>query len=171
MFSDQFYRVKETMCTAANMIPLIAPDDCGHSLLADTRVSDHYDPAWLCTRATCGALLHGIVQFYQIASGIYNPNFAFLTKIIVGHCLINPRVGLRLISINCDVDALHFPALALSVRLNMSEPNNGQALSSSHDGRPLFARCLQGLLLRQAAWRSRADSLVCSDIAAWNCAK
>ena len=50
---------RKTVCAAANMISLVCPDDCGHSVLTDTRVSNHYDPIWLCTRAMCGALFTG----------------------------------------------------------------------------------------------------------------
>jgi hypothetical protein len=45
MFSNQFARVTETVGTATNMIPLVAPDDCSHPLFADTRVPHHHDPA------------------------------------------------------------------------------------------------------------------------------
>jgi hypothetical protein len=79
------------------MISLACPHDCGHPVLIDTRVSNHYDPTWLCTRAICGALFHGLRDFtkslYQIAPGSCKPKFAFLTKIVVAHRLINPRVG------------------------------------------------------------------------------
>jgi hypothetical protein len=34
-----------------------------------------------------------VVQFYQIAPGSCKPKFAFLTKIVVVHRLINARVG------------------------------------------------------------------------------
>ena len=58
MFPDQFARVKETMCTAANVISLVASDDCGHALFTDTSVSDDHDPPWLSARATWRALFH-----------------------------------------------------------------------------------------------------------------
>ena len=45
MFSDQFARFMETVDMAANMVPLVAPDDCSHPLFADTRVPHHHDPA------------------------------------------------------------------------------------------------------------------------------
>jgi hypothetical protein len=75
------------------MIRLVAADDFGHTLGANRPVSYHNDPAWFSARAICGALFHGVVQFYQSLRGICNPNFAFLTKIIVGHCLTNPTNG------------------------------------------------------------------------------
>jgi hypothetical protein len=34
-----------------------------------------------------------VVRFYQIAPDSCKPKFAFLTKIVVAHRLINPRVG------------------------------------------------------------------------------
>lgn len=42
MLSDQFPGVVKTMRAAADMIPLVAPDDCSHPLFADTRISDDY---------------------------------------------------------------------------------------------------------------------------------
>ena len=36
MFSDQFARIMETVCAAANLISLIAPNDCGQSLCTHT---------------------------------------------------------------------------------------------------------------------------------------
>src|SRR6266513_2381455 len=36
MLADQFSSVKEAMRAAANVIPLVAPNDCGHALFADT---------------------------------------------------------------------------------------------------------------------------------------
>src|SRR5438270_13019344 len=47
VFSDQFARIVETVCTAANLISLVAPDDCGQSLCTDTRVPGHDHPCWL----------------------------------------------------------------------------------------------------------------------------
>src|SRR4029453_1067598 len=52
MCEDQFARVVKTMRTTANLIPLVASYDCGHPLFADTRVPDHYDPAWFCVHAS-----------------------------------------------------------------------------------------------------------------------
>ena len=43
MFSNQFDCVIKTVCTAANMISLVARNDCAHSLFADTCVTDHFD--------------------------------------------------------------------------------------------------------------------------------
>jgi hypothetical protein len=63
MFSNQFAGVVKTVCAAANMISLVCPHDYGHPVLTDTRVSNHYDPTWLCTRAICGALFHGLGSF------------------------------------------------------------------------------------------------------------
>jgi hypothetical protein len=45
MFSNQFVRVIETMGATANMISFIAPDDCSHTLFADTRIPNKRDPA------------------------------------------------------------------------------------------------------------------------------
>src|SRR5437867_2145790 len=60
MFSDQFARVVVTMGAAANMISLVASDDCGQALFTDTRVRDHHDASWFqqrtrrtATRTSC----------------------------------------------------------------------------------------------------------------------
>jgi hypothetical protein len=52
-------RVEETMCAAANLISLVASDDCGEPLFTDTRVSHHYGPARFFTRASWRAIFHG----------------------------------------------------------------------------------------------------------------
>jgi hypothetical protein len=76
MFTDQFARVIETMCAAANLIPFVAPDDCGHSLLTDTCVPDHYHPVSLNTHATCRALFHGLCSFIEIQTSLCHLEFA-----------------------------------------------------------------------------------------------
>ena len=40
-------RIVETVCAAANLISLVAPDDCGQSLCTNTRVPGHNHPGWL----------------------------------------------------------------------------------------------------------------------------
>src|SRR5438046_2775344 len=47
VFSEQFARIIETVCPAANLISLVAADDCGQSLCTDTRVPGHNHPDWL----------------------------------------------------------------------------------------------------------------------------
>lgn len=44
VFSNQFARVIGAMRASANTIPLVAPADCSHPLLADARVSHDHDP-------------------------------------------------------------------------------------------------------------------------------
>src|SRR6478672_5286932 len=56
MFLDQLARIVETVCAAANLISLLAPDDCGQSLCTDTRVPGHDHPGWL--RASCAKSAH-----------------------------------------------------------------------------------------------------------------
>lgn len=58
MFPDQFARVEEAMRAAADLISFVASDDCGHSLLADTRVPNHYSPARFFARARWRAIFH-----------------------------------------------------------------------------------------------------------------
>src|SRR6185369_14890338 len=40
-------RIIETVGPAANLISLVAPDNCGQSLCTNTRVSGHNHPDWL----------------------------------------------------------------------------------------------------------------------------
>src|SRR5947207_3529254 len=61
VFLDQFARIIETVCAAANLISLIAPDDCGQSLCTDTRVPGHNHPGWLrAHRANSAQYFHGL---------------------------------------------------------------------------------------------------------------
>ena len=67
MLADQFSSVKEAMRAAANVIPLVAPNDCGHALFADTRVPHHYDPTQREDRASCRTFFHGYERFNKSA--------------------------------------------------------------------------------------------------------
>ena len=58
MFLDEFAGIKETMRAAADLIPLITPDDRSHAGLADARISHHHDPIWLFARASYRAIFH-----------------------------------------------------------------------------------------------------------------
>jgi hypothetical protein len=46
MLPDQFYRVIETMGATANMIPLLAFDDCSQSFLGDNGIADNHYAQW-----------------------------------------------------------------------------------------------------------------------------
>ena len=81
MFSDQFARIIETVCATANRISLVAPDDCGQALFADTSVSHYQDPAQRKDRATCSAFFHftgsvitGWSAFVESKGGVYGKN-------------------------------------------------------------------------------------------------
>jgi len=58
MLSDELACLKETMRAAADLIPLIAPDNRGQAGLAYAVVSDHDDPTWLSSRANCRAIFY-----------------------------------------------------------------------------------------------------------------
>ena len=59
MLSDQFLRVIKTMRAAADMISLVAPDDCSHPLFADTSVSHYYYAAQRKYCASCHVFFYG----------------------------------------------------------------------------------------------------------------
>jgi hypothetical protein len=52
MLSNEFIRLLESVCRAANMVPRVAANDCDQALLANDGIADRYDPARLCTRAS-----------------------------------------------------------------------------------------------------------------------
>src|SRR5437867_13399240 len=80
MFSDQFARIVETMGATANAVALVASDNCGHPLFADTRIPNHHDPAERKDRASCGAFFHGCMTFYKSATANAILNLRFLRK-------------------------------------------------------------------------------------------
>ena len=49
---DDFVRLTKRIRGAANTIPGVASDNCGHSLFANDRVADHYDLARFFARAS-----------------------------------------------------------------------------------------------------------------------
>jgi len=63
-------REAEPISAAATMVSRIVANDCGHPSLTDTRVPDHYAPAWLSTRAGWRAFLHTYAGFTK-SSGRY----------------------------------------------------------------------------------------------------
>ena len=70
------------MRAAGNAIRLVAHNDCGHPLFADTRVLDQYDPVWLCTRAKWSAISHALctssksVRVITIRIFVFSENIA-----------------------------------------------------------------------------------------------
>ena len=54
-------RVEETVRAAANLISLVAPNDCGQSLRTNTRVPGHNYPGWLrAIRMNLALFFHGL---------------------------------------------------------------------------------------------------------------
>jgi len=69
VFSDQFASIMETVRAAANLIPLVAPDDCGQSLFADTSVSNYYYAAQRKYCASCHAFLTDYEVWINVVLG------------------------------------------------------------------------------------------------------
>jgi len=70
----------ESVRATAELMPLVASDGYSTSLLIDTRVPDHYDPAWFRTRASWRAFFHGDTVFTKSTWLSAIANFRFLQK-------------------------------------------------------------------------------------------
>ena len=81
------------MRPAARMISLIACDDCSDSLLADTHVPDHYDPAGFSTRASWRAIFHALCTFNKPVRAAATLNPRFCENISPCHC--SPELARR----------------------------------------------------------------------------
>lgn len=82
-FSNQFAAFIEAVCRAAQMISLVASDDCSHSFLTDTRVPHHQDPAKRNQCASCRAFFHGYVGFNKLVRSNAMLGLRFYVKILI----------------------------------------------------------------------------------------
>src|SRR5262245_31367773 len=89
MFPDQFARLGEAMRAAADLISFVASDDCDHSLLADTRVPNHYSPEGSLPARTGAPFFRGDASSNKSIWAGGNGTFACFAKVLVGQGLTN----------------------------------------------------------------------------------
>jgi hypothetical protein len=81
------------MRAAADMISLVASDDCGHPLFVDTRVAHHNNPAWFCACTSWRGCFHAYIRFNKSIRAIANGKFSVFYETVLPFIIVlrNPR--------------------------------------------------------------------------------